>query len=116
MWLDLSALNFASLGDVYETYQPDTKQPNLVNVYPANAVFDKFLINFSLSRSQFKSKWTVKSLNLVLGQIGGYTALLWMVITFVMTGFEGHKYTNSLISKIYVSTPSGPDAEPCASK
>ena len=43
---------------------------------------DGFAIIFSQGRDLVKQKWTVKSLNNVLGLIGGYTALLWMVITF----------------------------------
>ena len=64
----------------------------------------------------YTTKWTVKSLNLILGQIGGYTALLWMVITFCMTGYENHKFRSSLISSIYVSTAQGPAISPSTDK
>ena len=69
-----------------------------------------------MGRNQVSQKWTVKSLNLVLGQIGGYTSLLWMVITFVMSGYEAHKFRTSLIRHIYVATESGPEADPCSSR
>ena len=72
-----------------------------------------FSVTFTQGRNQIKQKWTVKSLNIVLGQVGGYTALLWMVITFVMGGYENHKFRNSLISHIYVCTQDGPDSDPC---
>lgn len=51
-----------------------------------------------------------------MGQIGGYTALLWMVITFVMSGYETHKFRNSLIGNMYACTPEGPDSDPSPSK
>ena len=54
---------------------------------------------------------SVKSLNVVIGQIGGYTALLWMVINFLFDGYETFKFTNSLIGRVYASTASGPEAE-----
>ena len=37
-----------------------------------------------------------------------------MVITFCMAGYENHKFRNSLISSIYVSTAQGPNAAPAA--
>ena len=52
-----------------------------------------------------KQKWTVKSLNNVLGLIGGYTALIWMGITFVLSGYETHKFRSSLISSIFLCVP-----------
>jgi len=35
-----------------------------------------------------------------------------MVITFVMVGYEGHGFSNSLIRNIYVTTPGGPKSTP----
>ena len=56
------------------------------------------------------TKWTVKSWNKVLGEIGGYTALLWMVINFFMSGYKMHRFMYSMVSKIYLCTEYGPDA------
>ena len=53
---------------------------------------------------------------MVFGQIGGYTALLWMIITFCLSGYEEHKFTNSLISSVYLSTRHGPETTPALSK
>ena len=49
----------------------------------------------------------MKSLNNVFGLIGGYTALLWMIITFVLSGYETHKFRSSIISNIFLSVPEG---------
>ena len=54
-------------------------------------------------------KYTVKSLNNVLGLIGGYTALIWMVITFVLSGYETHMLRSSLISNIFLGIPEEED-------
>ena len=35
-----------------------------------------------------------------------------MMITFVMSGYETHKFRNSLIANIYACTPEGPDSNP----
>ena len=47
----------------------------------------------------------MKSLNNILGLIGGYTALIWMVITFWLSGYEAHKFRSSLISSIFLCIP-----------
>ena len=50
-------------------------------------------------------KWVVRSLNNVFGLIGGYTALIWMIIRFVLSGYEAHKFRSSLISSIFLCVP-----------
>ena len=47
----------------------------------------------------------------MIGQIGGYTALLWMLVKFLFSDYENFKFSNSLIGQVYTSTPDGPDAE-----
>ena len=41
--------------------------------------------------------WTVKSFNIIIGQVGGYTALIWIFIHFIFNDYENFKFTNSLI-------------------
>ena len=47
-----------------------------------------------------------------MGQIGGYTGLLWMIMTFFFDGYESFRFTNALIGSVYTCTPEGPDATP----
>ena len=47
----------------------------------------------------------MRSLNNVFGLIGGYAALLWMMITFILSGYEAHKFRSSLISSIFLCVP-----------
>ena len=54
---------------------------------------------------------TVKSLNVVMGLIGGYTALLWLILKFLFSDYENFKFINSLIGTVYACTPNGPDTE-----
>ena len=67
--------------------------------------YDTFTIVFSQSRNLIKEKWVVRSLNNVFGLIGGYAALLWMMITFILSGYEAHKFRSSLISSIFLCVP-----------
>ena len=54
--------------------------------------------------------YTVKALNVVMGQIGGYTAIIWLIINTVFNNYESFKFTNSLIGRVYSCTPQGPNA------
>ena len=51
----------------------------------------------------------MKTVSTVLGQIGGQTALLWMVLNFLFDGYESFRFTKALIGSVYSSTPEGPD-------
>ena len=39
-----------------------------------------------------------------------------MVMTFLLSGFEYHRFSNSLISNIYVTTHGGPNSDECRSE
>ena len=50
---------------------------------------------------------SVDSLDLILGLLGGYSAILWGVITYSIDGFESFKFNNSVIGAIYSASPGG---------
>ena len=54
--------------------------------------------------------YSVKALNIVMGQIGGYTAIIWLIINTIFNNYESFKFTNSLIGRVYQCTPEGPSA------
>ena len=88
-----------------------SEQVNPTSVTLRRHAPDQFFIAFFQGRDFAKTKWTVRSLNLVLGQLGGYTSLIWMVTNFLMSGFEAHRFRTSLVSQIYLCTPEGPDRD-----
>ena len=107
LWFDLSGITFIDFGSHYKSYQIVNGLQNTYTLYNKAVGLDKygFAIIFSQGRDLVKQKWTVKSLNNVLGLIGGYTALLWMVITFVLSGYETHQFRSSLIKSIFLRVP-----------
>jgi len=52
-----------------------------------------------------KFKWNVKSLDLYLASLGGLLAIVWASLTVVLGGYETFKFQNSLISRIYPTSP-----------
>ena len=93
-----------------KSYNVENSLPNSYTLLyevmtPGGTDDNTFVIVFSQSRNLVKEKWVVVSLNNVFGIIGGYTALLWMIINFVLSGYEAHKFRSSLISSIFLCVP-----------
>lgn len=70
------------------------------------------LINFGQSRQFTEIEVSVDSLDLILGLIGGYTAILWGVSGFFLANYEGFKRDNSLVGAVYSAAPDTKDREP----
>lgn len=108
LWIDTSTISIYSFAEYYPTYRPETSWPqNLIGQRTSH-----FTLTFQQSRDVYTSSWCVKALNTVIGRIGGYTALIWMVITSLISGYESHKFQNSLLNSLYHCTEEGPDATP----
>ena len=82
----------------YETHYPDT--------------LDKFKYYIMQGRDQTTNLWWIKALNTVVGQIGGYSALLWLFLRFLFDEYENFKFSNSIIRNVYSCTPQGPEGQP----
>ena len=104
LWFDISTFYWLNSGSSFTIYKPSSYQPEygLSN--------NEFNYIYLQDRSVVSQTMTVESLDVVIGQIGGYTTLLWIVINFIFSGYENFKFTNSLISKVYACTPEGPEA------
>ena len=110
LWFDISSLDYFNVGHSMKSYNIENSLANSITLLSKVVTKDEiedneFLIVFSQSRNLVKEKWVVVSLNNVFGLIGGYTALLWMMITFVLSGYEAHKFRSSLISSIFLCVP-----------
>ena len=110
--MDLSSFKYYNFGDVFNSYVPSS--PNLKSHREEGN--DAFRLTIEQSRDIQRRKAVTKAFNNVMGQIGGYTSLIWMVITFMMSDYENHKFRNSLLSNIYLCTEDGPNAPPCDSE
>ena len=105
IWFDISTLYYLNIGKSFTSYEPGFSESVLLSET------GYFTYSYQQARQIFKITWSVKSLNVVIGQIGGYTALLWMLVKFLFNDYENFKFSNSLIGQVYTSTPDGPDAE-----
>ena len=69
-----------------------------------------FYFTFNQGQDVEKISVAVRALNVILGQIGGYTAIIWLLINTLCNHYESFKFTNSLIGRVYSCTPQGPSA------
>lgn len=55
-------------------------------------------------RSYLETKWSVRSIDILLGLIGGFTALIWDLLSRFLGGYESFSFSTALISEIYSTT------------
>ena len=52
-----------------------------------------------------KQTWAYESLDIVLGLVGGLAGVVWAILSYLLGDYEQFKYENSLIGKIYPTSP-----------
>ena len=75
------------------------------------------------SRVKNINEFSVNSLDIVLGLVGGLSGIVWGTLFLVFGNYESFKFENSLIGAVYPTAPSddgegheGPSSEPQAKK
>ena len=54
---------------------------------------------------QQQQTWAYNSLDLILGLVGGFTAMIWATLAFFLVSYEEFKFQNSLVGSIYPLSP-----------
>lgn len=62
-------------------------------------------VRYTQSRVQNQFTWSINSLDLVLGLVGGLAGVVYPALFLVFGGYENFKFENSLISSIYPTSP-----------
>jgi len=57
------------------------------------------------SRSFTETTWSVNSLDLILGLVGGITAIIWSFLGIIIGPYEDFKFQNSVAGSIYPTSP-----------
>ena len=56
--------------------------------------------------------WAITSLDLILGLVGGFTSIIWLLLSIVIGPYEDFRFNNSLIGSIYPTSPQRDEDEP----
>ena len=106
VFLDTSALSIVDFGQKFSNYVVDDR---LYESYPPlngkNKDSTSVHIVWKQGRRINEYTWSINSLDLVLGVIGGLSGIVWAVLSMVLGGYEAFKYQNSLIGAVYPTAP-----------
>ena len=110
MFMDTSAISVIDLGDSFENYKVENERQrkSTPTGTERDYVFKQVL---KQSRVVHKQTWAYESLDLVLGLVGGLAGVVWSVLSYLLGDYEQFKYQNSLIGKIYPTSPKVKDEE-----
>lgn len=103
LWIDLG-----QFGDLFgtdcETYQVvNTETVSIFSNELSDPVFSQVVIQ---DRSYLETSWTVNSVDILLGLIGGFIGLIWDLLNRFLGGYESFAFSTALISEIYSTTDS----------
>ena len=65
---------------------------------------DLYYEEFTQNRAYEETKWSILSLDLALGLIGGLVALIWQLLELILGDYQSFKFSTALISEIYSTT------------
>ena len=64
------------------------------------------------SRKSTDVMWSIQSIDLILGLVGGVSAIAWGAIGMFLASYQDFKFQNDLIGSIYATAPQRNEDEP----
>ena len=64
-----------------------------------------YTCSYTQSRKQVNQQWSINSLDIVLGLVGGLAGIVWGLMALVFGPYEAFKLENSMISAVYPTAP-----------
>ena len=102
-WLDTSSISALKFSKELVSWNVESKTKNTSPGRPQG--FAIFTSLYTQSRSQYTITWSVQSLDIVLGLVGGVSGVVWAVFAYTIGDFEAFRYENALIGSIYPTSP-----------
>ena len=102
-WLDTSSLTIFDLGTTLTNYVVNSKDRRVIE--DTGPLLDNLLIAFYQSRGTTEEQWSIMSLDLVMGLVGGLAGIMWATLDLIIGNYESFRYENSLIGSIYPTSP-----------
>ena len=102
-WLDTSSLTIFDLGTTLTNYVVNSKDRRVIE--GTGPLLDNLLVAFYQSRGTTEEQWSIMSLDLVMGLVGGLAGIMWATLDLIIGNYESFRYENSLIGSIYPTSP-----------
>ena len=72
---------------------------------------DLYTCYFCQSRQYMKTTYSIVSLDLILGLVGGVTSIIWTIFSILIGPYESFKFQTSLIGSVYPPSPQPDEGE-----
>ena len=89
-WLDTSQISAINLGTDLADYTVDTQSSVAVKNNDNAEPF--FVCQLVQSRRKNEITWSISSLDVILGLVGGFTSVIWSLLAMVITPYEDFKF------------------------
>ena len=86
------------------TYHPNVAQTTFL-YYPPEWIEKFGLFGMSLSQGYeiYQSEFTVSSIDTSIAVLGGYSAIVWYVLSALLTWYQQWHYNNALVVNLYTT-------------
>ena len=109
-WLDTSQIAFFDLGNPYADYRVEDHQIRFFNNEKNEApIYQNLLMQ---SRKSTDVTWSIQSIDLILGLVGGISAIAWGAIGMFLASYQDFKFQHNLIGSMYATAPQKNEDEP----
>ena len=105
MMIDTSAISVVNLGHTITTWKVEDAAISID--FRNDDREPLFLLEYDQSRKQNNYQWSINSLDVVLGLVGGVAGVVWSTLAYSLGDYEQFKYENSLVGSIYPTSPLG---------
>ena len=91
--------------DEIKTYQLDGIVVDSLPLVPDNSGRISYLrASFLQSRKNVTTQWSIDSIDLILGFIGGMSEVIWIIVSFLLGSYLNFHYESSMIRNFYGSS------------
>ena len=98
-----ASLDIVDLGTTLTSFEVDKSTDR--TYYGTSDKLAHYRCTYYQSRTIYTKWWYIMSLDVILGTVGGMSAVIWGILGLVFSGYESFKLDVSMISSVYPTSP-----------
>ena len=104
-WLDTASISFLDFFHAFENYRVQRSSTRTFSHGEGSTGHVQVI--YGQSRLHYNVEWSITTIDVVLGTVGGFVGLIWGALALLLGGYESFKLENSLIGAVYPTSPQG---------
>ena len=108
-WVDTSQISLIDFSEHVNQYLVNASYQGVQLAADEGTIVDIYTSFIVQSKSYVKSTWSIQSLDLILGLVGGISSIIWSIFGMAISPYEAFKFQASLIGSIYPTSPQPDD-------